>query len=123
MSIRAKSSNTGISVKKLKPIANLVRGMKVEEALTALQFMQSPAAARVAKTVKSAASNAENELMARSEDLKIIEIYANEGPRLKRFRARARGRVGRINRRSSHITVVVEEEELKFGTENSPQWL
>lgn len=112
MSIRAKSSNTGISVKKLKPIANLVRGMKVEEALTALQFMQSPAAARVAKTVKSAASNAENELMARSEDLKIIEIYANEGPRLKSFRARARGRVGRINRRSSHITVVVEEEEL-----------
>ena len=112
MSIRAKSSNTGISVKKLKPIANLVRGMKVEEALTALQFMQSPAAASVAKTVKSAASNAENELMARSEDLKIIEIYANEGPRLKRFRARARGRVGRINRRSSHITVVVEEEEL-----------
>ena len=51
MSIRAKSSNTGISVKKLKPIANLVRGMKVEEALTALQFMQSPAAARVAKRV------------------------------------------------------------------------
>ena len=112
MSIRAKSSNTGISVKKLKPIANLVRGMKVEQALTALQLMQSPAAARVAKTVKSAASNAENELMARTEDLKIIEIYANEGPRLKRFRARARGRVGRINRRSSHITVVVEEEEL-----------
>ena len=112
MSIRAKSSNTGISVKKLKPIANLVRGMKVEQALTALRFMQSPAAARVAKTVKSAASNAENELMARTEDLKIIEIYANEGPRLKRFRARARGRVGRINRRSSHITVVVEEEEL-----------
>ena len=92
MSIRAKSSNTGISVKKLKPIANLVRGMKVDEALIALQFMQSPAAARVAKTVKSAASNAENELMARNEDLKIIEIFANEGPRLKRFRARARGR-------------------------------
>jgi large subunit ribosomal protein L22 len=112
VSIRAKSSNTGISVKKLKPIVNLVRGMKVDEALIALQFMQSPAAARVAKTVKSAASNAENELMSRSEDLKIIEIFANEGPRLKRFRARAKGRVGRINRRSSHITVVVEEEEL-----------
>ena len=112
MSIRAKSSNTGISVNKLKPIANLVRGMKVDEAVTALLCLQSPAAARVAKTVKSAASNAENEMMARSEDLKIIEIFANEGPRLKRFRARARGRVGRINRRSSHITVVVEEEEL-----------
>ena len=69
-------------------------------------------AARVAKTVKSAASNAENELMARTEDLKITEIFANEGPRLKRFRARARGRVGQINRRSSHITVVVDEEDL-----------
>ena len=72
MGIRAKSSNTGISVKKLKPIVNLVRGMKVEEALTTLRFMPSPAAAKVAKTVKSAASNAENELMARTEDLKIF---------------------------------------------------
>ena len=112
MSIRAKSSNTGISVKKLKPIVNLVRGMNVGEALTTLQFMQSPGAVRVAKTVKSAASNAENELMARVEDLRITEIFANEGPRVKRFRARARGRVGRINRRSSHITVVVDEEEI-----------
>ena len=75
MGIKAKSSNTGISVKKLKPIVNFVRGMKVEAALTALKFMQSPAAARVAKTVKSAASNAENEIMARSEDLKISEIF------------------------------------------------
>ena len=112
VSIRAKSSNTGISVKKLKPIVNLVRGMNVGEALTTLQFMQTPGAARVAKTVKSAASNAENELMARVEDLRITEIFANEGPRVKRFRARARGRVGRINRRSSHITVVVAEEEI-----------
>ena len=76
MGIRAKSSNTGISVKKLKPIVNLVRGMNVEEALTTLRFMPSPAAARVAKTVKSAASNAENELMARTEDLKISEFRA-----------------------------------------------
>jgi large subunit ribosomal protein L22 len=112
VSIRAKSSNTGISVKKLKPIVNLVRGMNVGEALTTLRFMQSPGAARVAKTVKSAASNAENELMARMEDLRITEIFANEGPRVKRFRARARGRVGRINRRSSHITVVVDEQEI-----------
>ena len=91
---------------------NLVRGMAVNEALTTLRFMQSPAAARIAKTVKSAATNAENELMASTEDLKITEIFANEGPRLKRFRARARGRVGRINRRSSHITVVVDGEDL-----------
>ncbi|MCH2309601.1 MAG: 50S ribosomal protein L22 [SAR202 cluster bacterium] len=112
MSIRAQSKNTGISVKKLKPIVNLVRGMNVNEALVQLQFMQSPAAEKVAKTVKSAVSNAENELMVRSEDLIVSEIFANEGPRLKRFRAEARGRAGRIQKRSSHITVVVAEESI-----------
>ena len=111
MPIRAVSTNTGISVKKVKPIIDLVRGKKVDDALLVLRFLTSTVAERVAKVVKSAASNAENELMARSSDLKIIEIYANEGPRLKRFRARARGRVARIIRRNSHITVVVDEEE------------
>ncbi len=111
MSVRATTKNTGISAKKLKPIVDLVRGRKVDDALTTLRFLPSPAAARVSKVVKSAAANAENELLARTSELRIVEIYANEGPRLKRFRARARGRVGRINRRSSHITVVVDEEE------------
>ena len=111
MPIRAVSTNTGISVKKVKPIIDLVSGKNVDDALQVLRFLTSPVAACVAKVVKSAASNAENELMARSSDLKIIEIYANEGPRLKRFRARARGRVARIIRRNSHITVVVDEEE------------
>ena len=89
---------------------DLIRGKYVEEALQILQFLPSPAAARVAKVVKSAAANAENELLARTSELRIVEIYANEGPRLKRFRARARGRVARIIRRNSHITVVVDEE-------------
>ena len=111
MPVRAVSTNTGISVKKVKPIIDLVRGKNVDDALQVLRFLPSPVAARVAKVVKSAASNAENELLARTSDLKIVEIYANEGPRLKRFRARARGRVARIIRRNSHITVVVDEEE------------
>ena len=89
----------------------MVRGKKVDEALSVLKFTTSPAAAQVAKVVKSAAANAENELLARTADLRIVAIYANEGPRLKRFRARARGRVAQIIRRSSHITVVVDEEE------------
>ena len=112
MAVSAKSSNTGISVKKLKPIVNMVRGMSVEQALRTLTFMASPAAARVAKTIKSAASNAENELMVRTENLVITSINADEGPRLKRFRARARGRADRVIRRSSHITVCVDEEEI-----------
>jgi large subunit ribosomal protein L22 len=110
----ATAKNTGISVKKIIPIADLVRGKTVEEALQVLRFMPSPAAAEVAKAVKSASANAENEMVARAADLKIIEIYANEGPKLKRFRARARGRAARINRRSSHVTVVVEED-LELG--------
>ena len=111
MAVKATSTNTGISAKKLKPIVDLVRGQSVDEALVMLQFLPSPGAARVAKVVRSAAANAENELLARSEDLRIIEIYANEGPRLKRWRARARGRSARIIKRSSHITVVVDEKE------------
>jgi len=112
MAIRATATNTGISVKKFKPIADLVRGRNVEEALEALQFLPSPAAAQLAKVVKSAAANAENELFLSRSDLKIVEIYANEAPSLKRIRARARGRAARIIKRNSHVTVVVDEEEL-----------
>ena len=111
MAISATAKDTGVSVKKLLPIVDLVRGMNVVDALDALDFLPSPAAATVARVVRSAAANAENELFASPEDLTIIEIYANEGPRLKRFRARARGRATRIIKRSSHVTVVVDEEE------------
>jgi len=111
VAVRATSNNTGISVRKVKRIVDLVRGKRVEEALETLQFMPSPAAARVARVLKSAAANAENELLARTSDLRIVEIYANEAPQVKRTRARARGRSARIIRRSSHITVVVDEEK------------
>lgn len=110
MAVKASVANTGLSVRKLKPILDLVRGKRVEEALRILEFLPSPAAVRVSKVVKSAAANAENELLARVSELRIIGISADEGPRLKRIRARARGRAGRITRRNSHITVVVEEE-------------
>ncbi len=95
----------------MKPVLDLVRGKNVDEALQILQFLPTPVAARLAKVVKSAASNAENELLARTSDLRIVEVYANEGPRTKRFRAGARGRPAQIIRRSSHITVVVDDEE------------
>jgi len=112
LATRASATNTGISVKKIKHIADLIRGKNVEEALVSLRFLPSPAAAQLAKVVKAAAANAENELYLSPSDLKIVEIYANEGPSLKRIRARARGRAARIIKRNSHITVVVDEEEL-----------
>ena len=111
MPISATAKNTGVSVKKIMPILDLVRGKNVQDAMDTLEFLPSPAAALVARVVKSAASNAEEEIFARPADLTITEIYANEGPRLKRFRARARGRANRIIKRSSHITVVVDESE------------
>ena len=110
MASSATTKNTGMSVKKVKLIVDLVRGKAVDEALEILQYVPSPIAIQVAKVVKSAAANAENELLARQSDLVITEIYADEGPRLKRIRPRARGRVGRITRRNSRITVVVDEE-------------
>lgn len=111
MPVSATAKNTGVSVKKMMLIVDMVRGKNVEEALNTLAFLPSPAAAQVAKVVKSAAANAENELFAQPSDLTITEIYANEAPRLKRFRARARGRASRILKRSSHLTVVVDENE------------
>ena len=110
MPASATSINTGISVKRLKPIVDLVRGKDAEEALEMLAFLPSPAAAQVAKVLKSAMANAEDVMLNRPESLRITEIYANEATRLKRFRPKAMGRVGRVRRRSSHITVVVDEE-------------
>ena len=111
MASRASAVNTGISVKKLKPIVDLVRGKRYDDALDILRFLPSPAAATLAKVVQSAGANAENDMLVDTADLRIVEVYADEGPRLKRFRARARGRGARVIRRNSRITVVVDEDE------------
>jgi len=92
-------------------MANMVRGKKVDEALTILKFLPSPSAQSVAKVVKSAAANAENNYEMTPSDLKIINILVDEGRTMKRFRAGPRGRVKPILKRSSHITVIVKEEE------------
>jgi large subunit ribosomal protein L22 len=89
----------------------MVRGKKVDEALTMLQFTPTPTARVVAKVVKSAASNAENNYQMEPADLRIVNIFTGDARTLKRFRPRARGRANRILKRSSHITVVVSEEE------------
>ena len=86
MAASAKAKNTGISVKKIRPIVDLVRGKKVDEALETLRFLPSPAAVRVAKVVKSASANAENEMLVRASDLRIVVIYADQATSLKRFR-------------------------------------
>lgn len=89
----------------------MVRGKKVEDALNVLRFAPTPQAKVVAKVVKSAAANAENNYHLDPAELKVVSIYADEAQSMRRFRPSARGRAARYKRRSSHITVIVAEQE------------
>ncbi len=110
MQVKASAKNIGYSFQKVKLIADTVRGKSVEDAVAILKFLPSPAARAVAKVVKSAAANAENNYQLVPGNLRIVSCTADMGRTLKRFRARARGRANEVLRRSSHITVVVEEK-------------
>lgn len=107
--VRAVAKKIGASQKRLKPILDLVRDRPVDDALNTLSLLTSPWAKTVAKVVQSAAANAENNMMMNRDSLRIVQITADQATPLKRFRPRARGRIGRILKRSSHITVVVDE--------------
>jgi large subunit ribosomal protein L22 len=112
MERKSVSKNTGVSPRKIKTLTDLVRGKPVNEALDILKFAASPHGRIVAKVVKAAASDAEAQQQVSQDNLKIVAIYANEAPTLKRFKARSRGRASPILRRSSHITVIVGEQEV-----------
>ena len=107
--VQAVAKQVGASPKRLRPLLDLIRGQSVTDALNALSLLSSPWAKQVYKTVHSAAANAENNMMMNRDDLKIVRISANQARPLKRFRPRARGRMGRITKQASHITVVVDE--------------
>jgi large subunit ribosomal protein L22 len=92
---------------KARRVVDLVRGMGVEDALDTLKFAPQAAAATVYKVVDSAAANAESTEHLSRGDLVVAQAYVDEGPTLKRHRARAQGRATRIDKRTSHITVVV----------------
>ncbi len=111
MQVRAVAKHTGLSASKVRPLVDMVRGKKVDEALDWLKFTPTPKAQVIAKLVKSAAANAENNFQMIPADLKIVSIYADEARPLKRFRPRSRGRASQIRKRSSHITVIVSEQE------------
>ena len=111
MEVRAVAKDTGVSPRKVRPLVDGIRGKKVDEALAILRFTPTPTARVVAKVVKSAAANAENNFQMSPSDLKIVNILADEAQTMKRFRSQARGRVNPILKRSSHITVIVAEQE------------
>lgn len=111
MEVKAVAKDTGISARKLRPLVDLVRGKKVEEALTILKFMPTPHALVISKVIKSAVANAENNNELPADTLKITGIFADEGRSLKRYRARSRGMASHILKRSSHITVIIADQE------------
>ncbi|MEX0786047.1 MAG: 50S ribosomal protein L22 [Dehalococcoidia bacterium] len=111
MEVSATSRYAGVSPSKVRLVLGHLAGKSVEDALNLLKFMPTPHAKLVAKVVKSAASNAENNYAADPESLYIKNAIANDGRRLKRFRPAARGRIHRYVRRTSHITITVDERE------------
>jgi len=104
---RAVARHVRISPNKARRVVNLVRGLPAKEALTVLQFAPQAASEQVYKVLASAVANAENNERLDPDALLVSEAFVDEGPTLKRFRPRAQGRAYRINKRTSHITVVV----------------
>lgn len=111
MEVKAVAKYVGISPRKLGLYAEVARGRKVGEALAILKFPPSPAARALAKVIKSAAANAENNFQMPLSELKVVKVFVDQGSTLKRIRFQARGRVNPILRHSSHITVIVDTEE------------
>jgi large subunit ribosomal protein L22 len=110
--VRAVLRWIGLSPTKVRLLTDLVRGRKADEALQMLKHMPQAAADPLYKTIRSAVANAEENLGLNREDLYIARITADGGPMLKRFKAGARGRGKPILRRSSHITVVLQEKQV-----------
>ena len=100
-----------ISSRKVKIVADLIRGKDVDEALAIIKFTPKASSEVLEKLLKSAIANAENNHDMKHENLYVAEIYANQGPTLKRIRPAAKGSAVRIRKRTSHITIVLKEKE------------
>ena len=100
-----------ISARKVKIVADLIRGKKVDEALAIVKFTPKASSETIEKLLKSAIANAENNHGMNRGNLVVSEIYANQGPTMKRIRAASKGSAARIRKRTSHITIVLKERD------------
>ncbi|MFV1998821.1 MAG: 50S ribosomal protein L22 [Acidimicrobiia bacterium] len=111
MTARAQAKHIRQSPYKVRRVLDLVRGLPVDEARTVLQFTNRKAADTILKVLDSAIANAEHNFALDADELFVSVAYADEGPTLKRWRPRARGRATKIRKRTSHITIIVAEFE------------
>ena len=110
MEVSATAKRLQISPQKARLVVDQVRGKQVSDALDILSFSNRKGAVLVRKVLESAIANAENNEGADIDELKISEVFVNEGMTMKRIKPRAKGRADRILKRSSHITVTVTDE-------------
>jgi ribosomal protein L22 len=121
--VRAEAKWVRCSARKARLVAEHIRGRSVPEARTVLAFTQRAAAREVEKVLRSAVANAEANHQLLGDDLYVVAAYVDEGPTLKRFRARARGRVARIRKRTCHITLKLApatEQSVRGAPEGVP---
>ena len=111
MEVSATARYLPVSARKVRLVLDQLPGKSIDEAMVLLRYLPTPHARAVAKVLKSAASNAENNFAMDPGDLRVKRAYAGEGRTLKRFRPKTRGRVGQNYHRTSHVTVIVEEVE------------
>lgn len=107
MKVKARASYIRQSPYKVRRVLDLVRGLPVEEARDVLSFANRRATEPIRKVLESAVANASHNHALDASELKVVAAFADEGPTLKRFRPRARGRATQILKRTSHITIVV----------------
>ena len=105
---KARATDIRMSASKVRVVLDLIRGLPVRNADEVLQFTEREAAVVVRKVLASAVANAVHNDEQDADELFVLACYADEGPTLKRFTPRARGRAGRINKRTAHITIVVD---------------
>ena len=108
--VQAVAKNVRMTARKVRLVGAAVKGKPYTQAVAMLRFMPQRAATPILKAVRSAAANAENNFDLDPNDLYVVRIVADEGRTLRRFRPKARGRGGSLPKRSTHITVVVQEK-------------
>ena len=111
MSTSATLKYTRLSPQKMRLVADQIRGESVDKALDFLAFSNKKSAMIIKKVLESAVANAEHNDGADIDELRVSEIFIDQGPTLKRLRPRARGRADRLLKPTSHVTVTVEEQE------------
>ncbi|RWR10621.1 50S ribosomal protein L22 [Siminovitchia fortis] len=111
MQAKAVARTVRIAPRKARLVVDLIRGKQVGEAIAILKHTPKAASPIVEKLLKSAVANAEHNYDMDVNNLLVSKVYVDEGPTMKRFRPRAQGRASQINKRTSHITIVVSEQK------------